>query len=524
MKKILFNFFVLVFLLVGIQVSADSNFIKMANGDYSITGAGSVTDEIVSYGIDTFSYQLGMKENKALMIAEGERNIYLYIYDKTGYKDYDKVSISSYYGDPLKRPTLESNALKWEEMNIELVSYDSTSKLQKYLIEDLSFLEDTYHSIYVREIYNYSNRKEKSFIFSVGFVYQYNPATKKSKIDTEEIIRVTDKKVAYEVYPQNVGTFDYIWQRNYVAFSTDKKMEDLIEVKLKYDGFDYSAYTDIELNMMSNGWDGKMLIQNFSQALTNKNVYKHVLKNKYFQKGKTYKDNQISIKNEDIHLSYSNGFWWGKTTGEWSYNTIEKTEVLRENKASLSDASILNYDYVVSFDNRQVDCFTFGTYHNKILWEEWKTVGGITVGARSKVGSDFKYSMTWNPFETPDFTKEDITSQVINENVTPTENLMLEVENLTLLEFHYMENGEVKHAIAVDTYTNTEGGSQFTDNSVSSAWDNFWGAVNSFFSNKTWNAVLKIIFWGVVVVIVLFVLYRFTFGRRKKRKGNDKCR
>ena len=147
MKKILFNFFVLVFLLVGIQVSADSNFIKMANGDYSITGAGSVTDEIVSYGIDTFSYQLGMKENKALMIAEGERNIYLYIYDKTGYKDYDKVSISSYYGDPLKRPTLESNALKWEEMNIELVSYDSTSKLQKYLIEDLSFLEDTYHSI-----------------------------------------------------------------------------------------------------------------------------------------------------------------------------------------------------------------------------------------------------------------------------------------------------------------------------------------------------------------------------------------
>ena len=226
MKRMFFMFSLLFMLFAGIRISADSNFVKMANGDYSVLGTGSVTEELISYGIDTFSYQLGAKENKALMMAEGDRNIYLYIYDKTAYKNYDRVSISSYYGDAAKRPTLESNNLKWEEMNIELVSYDSTSKLQKYLIEDLSFLEDTYHSIYVREIYNCENRKDKSFIFSVGFIYQYNPVTRQSKIDTEEIIRVTDKKVAYEIYPQNQGTFDYIWQRNYVAFSTDKKMED----------------------------------------------------------------------------------------------------------------------------------------------------------------------------------------------------------------------------------------------------------------------------------------------------------
>lgn len=520
MKRMFFMFSLLFMLFAGIRISADSNFVKMANGDYSVLGTGSVTEELISYGIDTFGYQLGTKENKALMMAEGDRNIYLYIYDKTAYKNYDRVSISSYYGDAAKRPTLESNNLKWEEMNIELVSYDSTSKLQKYLIEDLSFLEDTYHSIYVREIYNCENRKDKSFIFSVGFIYQYNPVTRQSKIDTEEIIRVTDKKVAYEIYPQNQGTFDYIWQRNYVAFSTDKKMEDLIEVKLKYDGFDYSAYTDIELNMTSNGWDGKRMIQNFSQALTNKNVFKHVMKNKYFQKGKTYKDNEVSIKNKEINLNYSNGWWWGKTTGEWSYQTIEKTEVLREKKASLSDTSILNYDYVISFDNRQVDCFTFGTFHNKILWEEWKTIGGISVGVRSKNGGDFRYSITWNPFETPDFTKESITAQVIKDSVARTKNLMLEVEDLTLLEFHYMENGEVKHAIAVDTYTNTEGGSQFTDNSVTSAWDNFWGVIHSFFNNKMWNTTLKIIFWGIVIMIVLFLLYRLIFGkRRKKSKG-----
>ena len=161
MKRMFFMFSLLFMLFAGIRISADSNFVKMANGDYSVLGTGSVTEELISYGIDTFSYQLGAKENKALMMAEGDRNIYLYIYDKTAYKNYDRVSISSYYGDAAKRPTLESNNLKWEEMNIELVSYDSTSKLQKYLIEDLSFLEDTYHSIYVREIYNCENRKDK---------------------------------------------------------------------------------------------------------------------------------------------------------------------------------------------------------------------------------------------------------------------------------------------------------------------------------------------------------------------------
>lgn len=215
MKRILKVILLLLSLSIFcIKVSAnDDVYISMKNGDFSISGFGSVTEELNSYGIDVFSYQLGVKENKALMMSEGDRNIYIYIYDKNGYSDYDKVSLSSYYGDSAKRPTINSKDLEWQEFDIMLVSYDSTKHLQKYLVKELSFLNDTYHSIYVREIYNQSKRDQISFVFGVGFVYQYNPNTKQSKVDTEEIIRVTNKKVAYELYPQTEGTIDYIWQR-----------------------------------------------------------------------------------------------------------------------------------------------------------------------------------------------------------------------------------------------------------------------------------------------------------------------
>ena len=176
MKRILKVILLLLSLSIFcIKVSAnDDVYISMKNGDFSISGFGSVTEELNSYGIDVFSYQLGVKENKALMMSEGDRNIYIYIYDKNGYSDYDKVSLSSYYGDSAKRPTINSKDLEWQEFDIMLVSYDSTKHLQKYLVKELSFLNDTYHSIYVREIYNQSKRDQISFVFGVGFVYQYN--------------------------------------------------------------------------------------------------------------------------------------------------------------------------------------------------------------------------------------------------------------------------------------------------------------------------------------------------------------
>lgn len=525
MKRILKIILVVLSLsILCIKVSAnDDVYISMKNGDFSISGFGSVTEELNSYGIDVFSYQLGVKEDKALMMSEGDRNIYLYIYSKNGYSDYDKVSLSSYYGDSAKRPTLNSKDLQWEEFDIMLVSYDSAKCLQKYLIKELSFLSNTYHSIYVREIYNHSKRDQSSFIFSIGFVYQYNPNTKQSKVDTEETIKVTNKKVAYELYPQAEGDIDYIWQRNYVAFSTDKKMDDLFEVKLKFNGFDYSAYTDIELNSSSNEWDLKKAIQDFSDVLTNKNVYSHVDKTRYFEKGTIYENEQISVKNEEIDLSYSNGFWWSKKTGNWNYKTIEKTSVLKENNVSLSDSSILNYDYVLSFDNRKVDCFTFGTGHYKVLWNEYHSIGGVMVGVRSKNGGDVSYSITMNPFATPNFTADKITNEVIKESVDITNNRMLEVEDLTLLEFHYMDNGEVKHAIAVDTYNDSLGGSQFTDNTTKTPLDNFFKVLGNFFQSSVFERIVKIVVLCVVVAVMISVIISCIFKaiRKSRKYKND---
>ena len=73
MKRILKVILLLLSLSIFcIKVSAnDDVYISMKNGDFSISGFGSVTEELNSYGIDVFSYQLGVKENKALMLSEG---------------------------------------------------------------------------------------------------------------------------------------------------------------------------------------------------------------------------------------------------------------------------------------------------------------------------------------------------------------------------------------------------------------------------------------------------------------------
>ena len=524
-----------------LSVSANNeSFLEMKNGDYSLKGYGSVTEELNSYGIDVFSYQLGTKENKALMISESEKNVYVYIYNRTGYSNYDKVSLAYYYGEAQYCPSLDSRDLVWEEMTIQLVSFDSTSMLQKYLIKELSFEGNTqFRSVYVREIYNNKNRQEQSYIFSVGMVYQYNPNTRQSKVDTEETIVVTRKKVAYEIYPQAENGIDSIWQRSYVAFSTDKKMDDLIEVKLKYNGFNYSAYTNIPLNSSSNEWDLKKAIQDFSSALTNKNVYDEVDSKRYFAKGKIFQDEQVSIKNEKINLSYSNGFLWSKTTGNWSYNTIEKTSNLKEKGVSLSDTSILDYDYVVSFDNRKVDCFTFGTGHYKVLWNEYHSVGGIMVGlvGNQKGSQDILYNLTWNPFATPSFKEESITHEVIQENTMRSDNQMLEVEDCTLLEFHYLDNGAIKHAIVVDTYNDSVGGDQFQDNNTDNVIDDirdkfqnnfvfngledFFKSFQAFFHSSVLSRAITIGVFVFVALIVITILYGAIKKSQKKNNQNS---
>jgi len=469
----------------SVATAAETGFVEMENGDYSFNGIGSVTQELTDYGFDLFYYQFGFLENKALMMAESEDGaIYLYVYNKDGYLGYDTVSISTYFG-PMGDFNRET--VSYVEQPLSLVSFDSTLMLSKYEVMGLTYIPDTDHVIIVREIYNAENRSDDDFIFAVGFMYQYNAITHQSKVTTEEMVVVTDKMVAYQLYPQaDENEIDSIYQRNYVAFSTDKEMDDLLEVKLKFDGFEYAAYTDIPLEHSASWFSGHAFTQEFATKLQNKDIYAHILPSMAYAGGRQYTDEQKTITKQNIALEYENGTWWGHTSGSWTFNTIMSTDELE----ATSSKDVSDYEWVVSFDNRIVGCSTF-MFNNPFIGL-YRSEGNIMVGTDPANDIAYLNQSAYND-------STEAMQAKLDEYFTPANraNMMLEVEDLTLLEFRFIDNGTEKTAIAVDTYTDTSGGHQIDPITLQSVWEKIqaWWAKNG-----------KSIFTAAFVVVVMLGL------------------
>ena len=188
-----------------------SPFIQLENGDFALKDRGSVTDELTRYGIDVIDYQMGLKGNSSLMVAESDYGVYLYIFNENGFLDYDKCSFGYYSGDLIN---FNYDSLQYYEKDITLVSFDETHKIGKFMINDIASDISTDHIYLIREIYQESNKSESEFVQGIGLVYQYDSETSLSKVTSEETIKVTNKLVGYEVYPYKEGDVDKVYQRN----------------------------------------------------------------------------------------------------------------------------------------------------------------------------------------------------------------------------------------------------------------------------------------------------------------------
>ncbi len=533
-----------------------SPFIQLENGDFALKDRGSVTDELTRYGIDVIDYQMGLKGNSSLMVAESDSGVYLYIFNENGFLDYDKCSFGYYSGDLIN---FNYDSLQYYEKDITLVSFDETHKIGKFLINDIASDISTDHIYLIREIYQESNKSESEFVQGIGLVYQYDSETSLSKITSEETIKVINKLVGYEVYPYKEGDVDKVYQRNYVAFSTEKKMEDLLKVKLKYDGYYYGGYTDINFNYNEDYWSGLSGFKNFAEDLENKDILNHMDKST-LKKQDEFKDKVTEIEDEIVSFSvtYDNERWFyfnKKDVNEsFTYSTIENTSEL--NQDNLINKDILNYDYIVTFDAHPVNCVAVLKNTGAWFWENTSSLSNIFVGMGSttfwnsdamveawfdNLKDNEEFLKLWKEETGKDvFTLEDFRAyfqSIANDNYIFADSFttndiqgyidsgklkysdysrsMLEVENLTLLEFTYLEDGEEKKAVAVDTYTDSSGGNQINDNDVTfPEWDEFVENFKNFFSNdnpiviavKVILGVLcgLFIIWVVVKLINLF--------------------
>src|SRR5574344_1371091 len=121
-----------------------STFEEMKNGDYSVNGKGSVSEELISYDYDLTSYALKNNESKGLMFAEDfeNNNLYFYFYNPTGKKDFDRLSFAVDYLSNNSTSLVEKSDDQYNfiDYRISLNSYNSTGLFQKYKVEDFNLV------------------------------------------------------------------------------------------------------------------------------------------------------------------------------------------------------------------------------------------------------------------------------------------------------------------------------------------------------------------------------------------------
>ena len=533
-----------------------NNFIELANGDFSLKDVGSVTDELSRFGYDLTDYELGLKGDTPFTILENGENVYLYIFNSNGFLDFNKISFGYYEGD-LKNFSYDS--LSYVEKDINLVSFDKNHQFGKFLISDIAPNLYTDHVYLVREIYQEENKENSEFIQGIGLIYQYNSKNSEIKIINEETINVTNKLVAYEVYPYNesLNSVEKIYQRNYVAFSTDKKMDDLLKVKLKYNGYYYGGYTDIALDFTHFTQQGDIMFYNFADKLENKNVRNHILEDWYYNEFNRFEDKVVDIEDEYVSVNFTidNGWWnMDKVSSNFTYNTIEKTTELDPELVINED--IFNYDYVVTFESHPVDVFaTTSSSNSWIFWEEINSSSNIFVGVTCPEFQThvlYESYLQWAEDEKNQFkeiiglssssTDEDVYKQLVdngygystynsntyltkdilnnlvsNDIIEFSNNAMLEVEDLTLLQFTYVVNNEVKEAIVIDTYTDSSGGNQFQDNDapIINGWNNFIDSVGDFFTNGFGQFITIIVALIVIIMLIKLIISIIKLFKKK---------
>ena len=533
-----------------------NNFIELGNGDFSLKDVGSVTEELTRFGYDLSDYELGLKGDTPFTILENGENVYLYIFNSNGFLDFNKISFGYYEGD-LKNFSYDS--LSYVEKDINLVSFDKNHQFGKFLISDIAPNLYSDHVYLVREIYQEENKENSEFIQGIGLIYQYNSKNSEIKIINEETINVTNKLVAYEVYPYNesLNSVEKIYQRNYVAFSTDKKMDDLLKVKLKYNGYYYGGYTDIALDFTHFTQQGDIMFYNFADKLENKDVRNHILEDWYYNEFNRFEDKVVDIEDEYVSVNFTidNGWWnMDKVSSNFTYNTIEKTTELDPELVINED--IFNYDYVVTFESHPVDVFaTTSSSNSWIFWEEINSSSNIFVGVTCPEFQThvlYESYLQWAEDEKNQFkeiiglssssTDEDVYKQLVdngygystyNSNTYLTKNIlnnlvsndiiefsnnaMLEVEDLTLLQFTYVVNNEVKEAIVIDFYTDSSGGNQFQDNDapIINGWNNFIDSVGDFFTNGFGQAITIIVALIVIIMLIKFIISIIKLFKKK---------
>ena len=463
--------------------------LEMANGDYSLNGIGSVSQELKDYGIDVIAYNAGLAtSSRPLMINESEDGVYIYTYDIQARLSFDKISFSFDTGINDSGYTDITLDPDFKNYDIQLVSTSSTHKLSKWKILGYTPNLTTSHAYYSRQLFDSSNADKSEGIFPAVMTYQYNASTKEFKCDLQESVTITNKAVAWQLLPfQQPNTGEpCIHQIHYVAFNTslDDKMDYISKIELEYN----AEYVGGTLYKKAEGNNDDTTLN----GITNYNF----LNNFSYKTTKPYNNNQtvkVQIEPETNTYEYSSGFWFWRQDSQWIIDTI----------TTYDDLISKNPDVDLISENKASKYKWFVNFLTNDFWAGIPVNANIPgSGVYSKkydycgIGLEFPIKITNQDFD--DF------SWVKDPNSYAESSMAIDIKDLTILRLWYYYQGEEHEVIAIDTYTDSSGTNNIFD-PHRLTFEEWWASICEWWTNN-WEWVVAIIIAIIAIPLIVALM------------------
>lgn len=305
------------------------SFQKMDNGDFSVKGYGSVTEELQKNEISIED----SGEAKFKMFAENleQDRCYVYIFDNVMSKDWEYISLS------IGKDETGEFSNNFKSYPITKVSYNEENKHVKYLINNLkpssSSLETHYYTL--REFV----KNDGKSVMKIASTYESimgEDGLRYSQTSIERSVVISDKTTGYVLIDSSItgnkNTIDY-----YIAFNTPKELGDLgdlIEAVISYDYFEFTCITNI-------GWKIGEVLSHFQKNYKQfESCYSDGVEKKTEETNKI-----IAVEKKFDSYIYYKGF----SKRSFSFPTIGKASEAQNVKDFVKD-----YDWIVHFSKLSI--------------------------------------------------------------------------------------------------------------------------------------------------------------------------
>lgn len=374
----------------------------------------NVYNDLLKLGIDTSKYSTSTTAEMVTLAESETGQLFVYIFDKN--VKYDSIDISYSFD-----PAVEKFS------KYKLTQVDTESNITKYLVNNLkSDMTLKKRRYAVRQVYDSKSKNKIEGIIPVALEYLLETDSSgitKMQVNTLDKVVVTSKMVAYEMlkngfsdsvvssntYPIDKKTVDSGYSYIKKNITPDNNKNIYCYIQSNYIAFntdiDITDIVDVTINCDYNIYQGNTIHgddMTTDYPLTNIDLTRKSFdENSKFYEVTQYLNRSIEVKPENINYSYmeNNFFSFKKVVS--SFSTIQKVSDL-DNKTD----AVNGYTWLVRFGNN--DVLSRGTYTDILT-------------TRHFVYNYFDYS------------------------------------NVSLMTLHYVKNGDIKQAVFIDTYEDSNG-------------------------------------------------------------------